>query len=181
MAKKVIIFGASTLAEMLFDLSKSSHLEIIGVVDDSGAPTGNLKSIYLGKFEDVSKNGSDYDWLVAIGENKNRRKIADRLASYDFSLTNFIHELAYVSSISNVGFGNIIFPFAYIGNNVSIGNGNIFMPHVNLSHDVVVSNYCFFGPSVSIAGFCEINQYSKFKTGSKLYAHSRTFEGEEVR
>ncbi len=181
MAKKQLVFyGAKTLAIMASDIAHEADIEIIGYIDDFEDESKIALPNFLGTLNDNLYLIDKVPFVIAVGDNINRRKLSIKINQLGGKIANLIHPLAYISKSTSIGQGNILFPFAYLGTNVTIGDGNVFFPNTIISHDINIGDYCFFAPSVAVAGFVEIQNEVKFATSSSISANSLLKSGTQI-
>lgn len=183
--KKVIIFGITDLAELLFNyLQNQNDIKVCAfTVNKDFLPTDN---IFLGlntvAFEDIEKHFSkeEYSILVCVGYNnmnQSREKIFDAIRQKGYKIESFIHPDAKVFT-DKLGEGNIIFSGVIIDILTSVGNGNIFYTGSLLSHHSKIGNYNFFAVKSCIAGHvdiennCFLGAHSTVKNGVNIQSYS---------
>lgn len=125
---------------------------IIGFADDDPSKaTGNFEGYpMLGAVEKVSKDHPGSSVLIAIGDNKIRRKIYDRLRGHDFPV--FIDPAAQVSPTAEFQHGVFVAPEAIISVGTMIGKFAIVNARSGIGHDSVVGEFSNICPGVSISG-----------------------------
>jgi acetyltransferase-like isoleucine patch superfamily enzyme len=171
--KPVVIFGAATLSELVFEILTEQNRKVLGTTADL-IPTGvSEQSNFLGVFSELKLDLQKVDFCVCIGDNRGRMQVMNRILSMGGELTNAIHPQSYISNSSNIGNGNIFFPFSYVGSKVSMGNGNVVFPFTSLTHHTNVDNHVFFAPNSSIGGHSDIGSFAKFGMNSTVPANSQ--------
>lgn len=78
--------------------------------------------------------------IVAIGDNKARKKLSEFLKSINYLLPKLIAPTAVISQNAIIGDGTVIMAQANIGA-AAIGSGCILAPGCNISSDVVINAY----------------------------------------
>lgn len=101
-----------------------NSLEAIGKIEDS--------KCFLRKFQKA---------FVAIGNNKFRGELLNRLEQEGFEIPVLIHPSAYISKSSIIEKGTIIEPNAVVNANSKIGRGCIISVGSIVDHDVILE-YC---------------------------------------
>jgi acetyltransferase-like isoleucine patch superfamily enzyme len=173
MAKPVIIFGAATLSELVFEILTSQGLKVLGTTADSIPEIDSEQINFLGLFNELKLDMRKINFCVCIGDNRGRMQVMERILSMGGQLINAVHPESHISISSSLGNGNIIFPYSYIGTRVSLGDGNIVFPFVSLTHHTNVDNYAFFAPNTSVGGHSKIGSFAKFGMNSTVLAHSQ--------
>ncbi len=148
-----IIYGAGGHAKVVHDILRANGASITGVMDDHLSEDqwnglrflGNIQS--LENAPDLYKNKL---FIVAIGHNETREKVA--------------------ASLEKLGlrFGNAIHPSAIIGSNCFIGVGTVIMPNAVVNADTVIGKHVIINTSSSVDHDCEIRDYTHISPGAHL-------------
>lgn len=155
--RKIVIIGAGGHGkEVLTVLKDQGRLESFwGFVDDAE----NIKEILgfqrLGSIEwllnEVDPEG--VETIVAIGNNTVRKKIVERLTSFNFGFFNAISPYAYISPYVRIeGRGVMIFAGAVINGDAIIKNHVIVNISASISHDSVIDDFANINPGAHVAG-----------------------------
>lgn len=183
--KKIIIFGITDLAELLFNYLKNQNdIKVCAftVNEDFLPPDNTFLGLSTVSFEDIEKRFSkeEYSILVCVGYNnmnKSREKIFDSIRQKGYKIESFIHPEARVFT-DKFGEGNILFPGVIIDILTSVGNGNIFYTGSLLSHHSKIGNYNFFAVKACISGHvniennCFLGAHSTVKNGVNIQSYS---------
>lgn len=157
------IIGASTLGEIACTIIKRSGIKLGGFFDDISTDSIFCGEPILGKVSDlfvldlVYQNGV----FVAIGDNKSRRQISERIINKGIPLINIIDPAAVIEKGVALGKGNLVMASAYLGVGTTLGTGNIVFPGVSITHHNKIGSYNFFSPNASIGGFTQIGDECK--------------------
>lgn len=158
--KKLIIIGAGSLGALTLDAALNEgiySLNQIFFVDDGknidekihGVPViGGVSALY-------ELNLKEYDFIIAISNNKIRKKIVE---TYALNYVNIIHPTAAMSSFANLGVGNIILPNTSIDPNVKIGNHVIINKNNSIGHDSIFNNFSQVSPGCSLGGYTRLEE-----------------------
>ncbi len=90
--------------------------------------------------------------IVAIGENRTRRRYMALLAENDFELVNAIHPFSAVSSIASLGKNVVIAAGAVIGPESQIADGVIVNTAASVDHECIVEEGVHLCPGSRLAG-----------------------------
>lgn len=104
-----------------------------------------------------------YPWFIGIGDNKNRKKIANKLNNAEFIIINMG---SHVSTDVTVGIGSLIAPGAIIQNAVTVGNHVIINTAASVDHDCKIGNYCHIAPNSTLCGAVKIGNGTLIGAGS---------------
>ena len=158
MAKKIIIFGASSFSTMIAEyIKRFTDKEIVAfTVNKEYLKNSQLINLPVIEFENIEEkfNPSDYSFINAIGYTKMntvRENIFYNIKEKGYTIEEFIHPSANICA-DKIGEGNIILENVFIGPHAIIGNGNIIWNGVNISHDAQIGNFNCIAPSTAVAG-----------------------------
>ena len=193
-SKAVIILGAETIGKLALDIFNSNEQVIFCFLDDNKELHGteiNDVSI-LSDCDDrgyIKFIGNKCDVFIASDDNKYRKSIAQTIIKERKVMpVNAIHNLANISPLAEVGYGNligmgtqinayatvenhtiihsgvVIDAEAKIGNFVQIGIGS------NIGANVVIEDGAFIGSGVTIVQGVKIGKNSRIGIGSVVIA-----------
>lgn len=77
-SKKVMIIGASGHGKVIADIIHQSGDQVMGFLDDDPTKKEIHQIPVLGKIEDTQKYKDDFCFIIGIGDNQIRKKIAER-------------------------------------------------------------------------------------------------------
>ncbi len=132
-----------------------SQGQIVSAYTDAELKKSNpFALIYLGneKHEEVRKQLQSYDYFVAIGDNKIRRKIIESLLPENGEPIIALHKSAMVSRNINCGYGVMIAPRVVVNSMASIGNGVILNSGCVIEHECNVGNFVHVAPGAVLCG-----------------------------
>jgi len=115
-------------------------------------------------------NDSDYDmagdhpWIIAIGDNPSRKKVATNLMDVDYIT---IDQGTYVAA-EYIGVGVQIAPGAVIQNGVIIKDHTIINTSASVDHDCIIGEYCHIAPNTTLCGAVEIGDGTLIGAGSVI-------------
>ena len=166
MKKKVLIFGISDLAELLYSYLTSDSPEdydIQGfVVEKNFLPKeGTFCGLSVYPLDCVASKFSPYEFsiFVCIGYNNMnfvRQRIFEKINKMGYPILSYIHPSSMVLS-NDYGVGTIVFPNVTIDKFSTIGKGNIFYPLSLLSHHSTVGDFNFFAVKCCVCGHVTIH------------------------
>jgi sugar O-acyltransferase (sialic acid O-acetyltransferase NeuD family) len=94
--------------------------------------------------------------IVAIGDNRARRSIVERLAGE--RLATAIHPFASVATSATVGEGAMISAGAIVAPRAVIGRGVLLNTKASVDHDSVVGDFAHIAPGATVGGRCRIGE-----------------------
>lgn len=166
MKKRVVIFGASSLARLAYIyLSEDSPYEIAAfTVSEQYLGEGELLGLDVVPFERIEQTHppEQFAMFVAVGYkrvNKVRAEIYNSCRGKGYEMISYVNSKAIHWGHIEIGDncfireGTIIQPFAKIGNDVIIGGASL------IGHDVVVGDHCYIANHAAIVGHVKIGPY----------------------
>lgn len=112
--------------------------------------------------EDYYRAGN-HPWFIGIGDNGNRKKVADRLKGSEFVTVNLG---TYVASDVQLGVGILIAPGAVIQNGVTLGDHVIINTSASVDHDCEIGDFCHIAPNSTLCGAVKIGPGTIIGAGS---------------
>jgi len=133
----LLILGAGSHGRDVKEIAESLHIfQKIRFLDDKVEAED-----VIGKCKDAIRFKGEYSCaIVAIGDNKKRKKLADFLISMNYILPKLVSPTAIISQNAIVGNGTVIMSQANIGAS-EIGGGCIIAPGCNVSSDTTINQY----------------------------------------
>jgi sugar O-acyltransferase (sialic acid O-acetyltransferase NeuD family) len=160
--KKVILAGYSGHGFVVGEAALLSGLDLQHYADMREAVLNPFNLEYLGYEGDASFGGweHDCDFILGIGDNTLRQKIAELILSKSKKLANVVHPSASVSQHITIGAGNFIGrntavnPLAVIGNWCILNTGCI------IEHECVLHDGVHVAPGAVLAGNVTVGERS---------------------
>jgi sugar O-acyltransferase (sialic acid O-acetyltransferase NeuD family) len=149
----LIIIGAGGHAKVVVDIANALGCNILGFLDDNTAINefANLKQ--LGKIEDCTKYIDKAKFVIAIGNNTVRKRIAEE---YNLKFATFIHPSAVVSPNATIGEGSVVMPLCVINSNTQIGEHCIINTAAIVEHDNTIGDFSHISPNATLCGTVNI-------------------------
>ena len=160
MKEKVAIIGAGGFGREVLDIFEADNNQrnawnILGFVDDNPQIQGQRIRGYpvLGGIAWFSKlEAKEAKAVVAVGDNKVRKKIAEKAAHYGARFCNIIHPSVIMGPHVKLGEGIIIAAGCIFTNEIRIENHVIINLDVTVGHDTLIENFVNLNPGVHING-----------------------------
>lgn len=172
MAERLVILGAGGHAKMVIEAAQSqgayeptlclAHIDdlVPNVLGVAVEPESDQRLMAL------QRDG--FHAFVAVGSNRLRRKLCDKLQSLGLPLATIISSRAWVSPSASIGIGTIVMPGAIIGAAANVGRGAIINTSASVDHDGVIGDYVHIAPGVHLAGCVTIGAGSFLGVGSSV-------------
>lgn len=157
----IAIIGYSGHSYVLLDAAERMGLKIGYYCERGLAISNHFNLQYLGDESEECFNWDAIDrYVIGIGENAIRQKIADMVVAKGKQLLTIAHPSSIISSSANFGYGNFfaanstVNPYATIGNNCIINTGSI------VEHECTLHNGVHICPGTVLAGNVTIGENS---------------------
>lgn len=155
MSKKLVIIGASGHGKVIADIALKNGYKIVGFLDDSDSVKGICGFPVLGSTKIVYEYKENCEFVIAIGNNEIREKIA---TTYNVKWATLIHPTAVLGINVEIGEGTVIMANAVINSCASIGKHCIINTGSIVEHDNVLDDYVHISPNAALAGTVRIGK-----------------------
>ena len=154
----VVILGAGGLGREVYEVFEDTYQnhpdykfkgflsDVLNIFDDfEGYPP------LLGTIKDYEVQPNDR-FLLAIGDVKGRRKVAESILERGGEFMSLIHPKAKIFRTAKIGKGVIIFPFAYVGADAHVGDYCFINLWAACAHDAVLGQFSELAPYSALSG-----------------------------
>lgn len=157
---KVIILGngghSRVIQEMLLSIQ---GYEIIAILDDKYRDEEQENGVYYAPFASLQKFiAKDVKVIIAIGDNKLRKKIACSIDLKKDQYLTIVHPSAVVSHSSKIGNGTVVMPNAVINAHAEIGEHCIINTGAIIEHDNRIGDYTHVSPNATLTGNVSVEE-----------------------
>lgn len=182
MNKKFIIWGATGLAKVLWELLSYENGQVVALFDNNP----NIKElspskkapIYYGRegfFEWKNTGILDKDeiyGLVAVGgaHGKDRLELQNFLEQNGIKPYSAIHPRSFVAKDASIGSGCQILANAVVASEAVLGNSCIVNTSASVDHESILGNGVHAAPGAKIAGLVRIGDFSLIGIGATISA-----------
>ena len=160
----LIIIGASGHAEVVADIALKNGYTIAGFLDDNEKTTEVLDYKVLGKVSDCLKYKDQCKFVIGIGNNAVRKRIAEEYSELNF--ITLIHPTASIGLDVTIDKGTVVMPMAVINSCATIGKQTIINSGAVVEHDCCVGDYCLIAPHTTLCGVVKIGNNVHMGAGS---------------
>ncbi len=162
---KLIIIGAGGHGKVIADNALKNGYTDIAFLDDF-AVDDCMGFKVVGKISDIEKfNDKHTDFIIGIGNNAVRRKIAE---SYDVNWVSLIHPSATTAVNVTVKKGTVIMAGAIVNPCAVIGEHCIINTGAVVEHDNVIENYVHISPKATLGGTVNIGSTTHVGIGATV-------------
>jgi acetyltransferase EpsM len=169
---KIAIIGQGGHSKVIHDIiSSNAEYQVIGYLDDKYENITFSENHYFAPIvyaKQLIKSISNIKFVIAIGDNKIRKKIADELGlSFGYYAT-LIHNSAIVSPSVWIGCGTVIMANTVINAGAQIGNHTIINTCSVIEHDNKIGNFVHISPNATLTGTVQIEDGVHIGAGATM-------------
>jgi sugar O-acyltransferase (sialic acid O-acetyltransferase NeuD family) len=163
---KIVIAGAGGHGAIVADILRE---EAVGFVDDNAELHGTtvLGLPVLGPIASLPE--IDHDAIVvAIGDNRTRREVTERLVATGERLATAIHPFTSIAPSATIGEGSMISAGAVVLPRAVIGRGVIVNTKGSVDHDSVVGDFAHISVGATLGANVRIGDESFVALGASV-------------
>lgn len=123
----------------------------------------------VGTIDNMLEKKEDYsDYIVGIGDNRNRVELSNQIQENDLPITSIIHPDASVSSDCKIGLGCVILAGAVINIGSEIGQFCIINNLASVNHDCHIARGVHVGPNAALGGNVTVGKNTWIGIGASV-------------
>lgn len=168
MNKKIVIIGASGHGKVIADIARLNGYEEILFLDDDINKKICGRYPVVGTSKDIRQYKGNYDFIIAIGNNRIREKISAMLERENIKQTALIHPSAVIDETAMIKEGTVIMANAVVNAEVQIGRSCIINTASSIDHECVLEDYVHVSPGVHVAGTVTIGKSTWIGIGATV-------------
>jgi sugar O-acyltransferase (sialic acid O-acetyltransferase NeuD family) len=181
-ADTVLIYGASGHGKVIIDIiEKEGKYKIAGLLDDNSAMHGKDFCRYsvIGGFDNLTKKiSAGHKLILAVGDNKSRKKLCERVKPLGYELICAIHPSVQVGKDVLIDSGTAVMANVAINSGTRIGENVILNTGATVDHDCIIGDYVHISPGAHLGGNVEIGDLTHIGIGVSIIPNIKI--GEEV-
>jgi len=167
---KICIFGTSGWSRETLDVCIDMGYEEIAFIAEGTQYDEYYGHRTFGEYEIPRLSREHYVFIIGVGDNLLRRKIASRFNQLKY--TNVIHSSATFGynqrkEIENKK-GNIVTAGVRITNDVKMGNFGIFNLNCTVGHNCIIEDFVNIAPGANISGNVKLSEGSYIGTNASI-------------
>ncbi len=167
MSESVMLIGGSGHAKVVIDCIRSSGGQVFGILDDGMEPGTEVLGVpVLGKTADHPKFRK-HPFLIAIGNNATRRRIAEALGE-GVRWYTAVHPTAVVSRYASVEEGSVVLAYAVINAGAHVGAHCIINTGAIVEHDDELEAYVHVSPGAALGGTVQVGAQTHIGIGASV-------------
>lgn len=165
---KVVVIGAGGHGKVVADAVLQGGAEVIGFLDDDLSCEGRLilGRPWLGTLENIAAYAAQGCWfIIAIGNNKTRRKIAE---AHNVNYYTAVHPCAVIAPEVSLGAGTVVMAGAIVNAGTSVGGHCILNTSCVVEHDNRLGDFVHICPKAALAGTVSVGEGAQIGIGSSV-------------
>ena len=168
--KRLAILGASGHGRVVAEIALSAGWHVVEFYDDDFPAKTSLDNYSIkGGLHSLLRMFDEYDGFhVAIGDNRTRLNILNKLLDLDLPCPKIIAPTAVISSTAKLGSGISIMPNVVVNAKTILGDGVILNTSCSVDHDCKVAAGVHICPGAHLAGGVSIGICSLVGIGSNI-------------
>ncbi|MDH3200663.1 MAG: acetyltransferase [Myxococcales bacterium] len=161
----IVIVGAGGHAKVVIATVRAAGGEVVAAYDDDRARWGQQILGVPVKGPISAKDIGGAPAIVAVGNNRTRQSIAERLQAQWVSAC---HPNTTVHPSVSIGPGTVIFAGSVIQPDATIGAHSILNTAVSVDHDCIVGDFVHIGPGARLCGGVTVDEGVLLGVGAKI-------------
>lgn len=157
--ESLYIYGASGHGKVIVEIAERLQYGIKGFVDDNPSIQSLLDYPVNAPFE----FGENDQWIIAIGNNRIRQKVALQM---DKKYASLIHPQTAISQRASVGKGTVIMAGVTVNSQASIGEHCIVNTNASIDHECFIGDYVHLSPNVALGGDVTVGEGTHIGIGA---------------
>ena len=159
------VVGAGGHAKVVIATARAAGWDVCAVLDDAPQTHGSeiLGARVVGGTEDIGSVEADKA-VIAIGDNKSRKRVADRLEA---SWVSIVHPASVIHESVVIGDGTVVFAGVVIQPDTVIGVHGIVNTGASIDHDCRIGSFAHLAPGTNLAGNVTVGEGALLGIGSR--------------
>lgn len=158
---QIVVIGGSGHAKMVIEAARSGNQARVVCCLDVRPSIAELLGVPV--VEETPDQIRAYcregvHFIVAIGENRLRQRVMQRISDLGGYFATIVAESAYVSPSAILGEGTVVMPKAVVGAMARIGSGVILNTACTVDHDTRIDDYAHIAPGCHLAGTVDVGE-----------------------
>jgi acetyltransferase EpsM len=177
---KLLVIGHGGHSKVISDIIRANKdYQIIGYLDNKYERIQMNNKVICGPIEAVKHFMEKYPGIklaIAIGDNKIRKSIVEKLNINTEHYATLVHPLAFISQSASVGHGTVVMPQSVINADTVIGNHCIINSCSVVEHDSIIGDFVHLCSNSTIAGTVQIDEGACVGSGASIIPNKRIGE-----
>lgn len=168
--RRLAILGASGHGKVVAEIALASGWGLVDFYDDAVPIKTSLNDFQIvGNLDDLIDRSDSYNGFhVAIGDNRTRLFVLNKLLGLSLFCPNIIAPSAVVSQTASLGLGISIMANVVVNSKTIIDDGVILNTSCSVDHDCKISTGVHISPGAHLAGAVTVGSCSWVGIGSAI-------------
>lgn len=157
--KSILIIGNGGHAKVVKDVIEADGTyKVCGYLDDNIEKKYKEKDMIFDSLKNIQFYQENYYFVIAIGNNKIRNEIFDKINIPIEKFPTLIHPRAIISKLAEIGNGTVVMPGAIVNAEAVIGQHVIINSGSVVEHDCVIKDYSHISPGGILTGNVSVGE-----------------------
>jgi acetyltransferase EpsM len=169
---RIAIIGQGGHSKVIQDIVQSNvGYQIVGYLDDKFKKVTIKDHVHIGPISSVYElidQCNNIRFVIAIGNNKVRQSITQKLDLPVEYYATLIHKSAVISPSAKIGYGTVVMPHAIVNADTKIGHHTIINSCSVIEHDNTIGDFVHVSPNVTLAGDTKIEEGTHVGAGATV-------------
>lgn len=154
MRAPLYVVGGGGHCKVVLSVILELKFSVAGILDDDETRVGSaLLGIPVTEtIDSFLQRKSKAQAILAVGDNKTRKRIFERFSSAPLKWISATHPRAYIHPSATIGEGTVVFAGAVIQPDTVIGRHCIINTGSFIDHDCTVGDFCHIAPGCVVTG-----------------------------
>lgn len=153
MEKKVLVIGTGDQARVVSEVLRAGERTVAGwVVPKDQKKYPRVSHVTVWKWGDAEAHKHNYEFVVGVGDNSQRRKLQEAGESSGFVFTCAVHPASVLGKGVKLGAGSVVAAGALVVLDSELGKGVIINTGAQVDHDCRIGDWSHIGPGAVLAG-----------------------------
>ncbi|MCM3111975.1 acetyltransferase [Lederbergia lenta] len=167
--KQIAIIGEGGHSKVIQDMILvCGEYQIIAILDDKNTKVVQKNEVIIGPLShaEVLIKNTEILFVIAIGNNLVRQRIAGQLISMGAKFATIIHPTSVISPSASIGVGVIVMANSVINADTVIGNHVIINTSAVVEHDNHIGDFAHISPRSVLTGNVRVGEGTQIGAGS---------------
>lgn len=165
--ESILLYGAGGHAKVVIEVCRAAGVSIMGIIDDEPHAESLLGiPVLKASLFDWAALPPGFRFLVAIGDNRARANVFDKLVVQGGAPHSVAHPFTVISPTASIGRGIVAMPGVIINAGTTIGDNCILNTGARIDHDCSIGRHSHVCPGAILAGGVSIGDYSLLGAGA---------------
>lgn len=169
---KVVLVGQGGHSKVVTEaIAFQSNMKTIGYLDDNHHELVFKNEFYYGPIRSTKElllKEPNIKFIIAIGNNKVRKLIVEKLGLKETQYITVIHPKAIISASATIGVGSVILANAVVNTDATIGAHTIINTSGIIEHDNVIEDFAHISPNATLTGTVHIEEGVHVGAGANI-------------